>query len=161
MCSLQVGMERKTASLPQVAGWGLWTRGMSPPLLDEVRQGMDRFCCEKGRQDWLWPLAHLLTGPLATCWVGSGLARVVGNRAGPCCSVSRPSFCSPCSRVRGQVGQGQHRPPRRLPVCWNPGRALEELSAYRSEVAIKDPMVQRRKLRLRGVTWLVSGGSGI
>lgn len=76
--SLHVGMERKTASLPQVAGWGLWTRGMSPPLLDEVRQGMDRFCCEKGRQDWLWPLAHLLTGPLATCWVGSGLARVVG-----------------------------------------------------------------------------------
>ena len=57
--SLQLGVERKTPSLPQVAGWGLWTWGMSLPLLDVVRQGMDLFCCEKGREDWLWPLAHL------------------------------------------------------------------------------------------------------
>ena len=100
-----------------------------------------------------WSFGHLLGGQ----WAGKGRR----NRAGPCCSVSRPSFCSPCTRVRAQVGQSQHRPPHRLPACWNPGKAPEELSAHCSEVAIMGPIVQRRKLRLRGVTWLVSGGSGI
>ena len=87
------GRPDPTSSLCILCHWGwrehpaspkwlsrLWTWGMSPPLRDEMRQGMALCCCEKGREDWPWPLAHLLTGPSATCWVGSGLARVTGNR---------------------------------------------------------------------------------
>lgn len=83
----------------------------------------------KGRQDWLWPLAHLLTGPLATCWVGSGLARVIGNRVESLLLRLRPFLLLSLLQSRGQVGQGQHRPHAGYCVL-EPRQALEELSAF-------------------------------
>ena len=106
--SLLLGKERKIPNLHRVAPWGCVTRGMSPSLLDGMKQIMDVFPSDSGAGKIghdCWPVCWLVLQPTAGWAVGWEGPREIGQvLVGPCCRLRRAL----CLESRGQMTQTQH-----------------------------------------------------